>query len=353
MKDRVPTYPGRITLTPVEGQTNTYDLERADSPTETGTALSKANLLTDATAAKYGYAAEDDATPEDVFDDLAAILPQIGDTITTVRADLDTNWLLCNGSLVDVDTYSSLASLLSVSPSGTWPTKAFSTSITAKKIAYGDGYFAAVGDAGKLYYTTNPSEAWTETTIISSSYDLKAIAYGNGYWVAVGQQTGGSYGRVFYTTDITSSWTEKGAIAIETAAYRAVTYANEYWVAVGDSGYLYYINGNPTGTWTGNRRETYNYYGIAYGDGNWVIAGQGGNTYYTTDLSAGTWTNKTQGSDILYGLTYVNGYWVATGSGVLRYGTSPADTWTSNPPAESVLFQSPCICWRLLYYGWC
>ena len=50
MKDRIPTYPGRVTLTPVSGQANTYDLVRADEPTEAGTALNKANLLTDAVA---------------------------------------------------------------------------------------------------------------------------------------------------------------------------------------------------------------------------------------------------------------------------------------------------------------
>lgn len=54
MKDRVPTYAGRVRLTPVTGQTNIYDLERADEPTEAGTPLSKANLLTDATATAMG-----------------------------------------------------------------------------------------------------------------------------------------------------------------------------------------------------------------------------------------------------------------------------------------------------------
>lgn len=41
VKDRIPTYPGRVKLTPVSGQTNTYDLVRADSPVEEGTALNK------------------------------------------------------------------------------------------------------------------------------------------------------------------------------------------------------------------------------------------------------------------------------------------------------------------------
>ena len=37
--DRVPTYPGRVKLTPVSGQANTYDMVRADSPTVEGSDL--------------------------------------------------------------------------------------------------------------------------------------------------------------------------------------------------------------------------------------------------------------------------------------------------------------------------
>lgn len=40
--DRLPTYPGRVTLTPVSGQANTYDLVRADQPIEEGTPINKA-----------------------------------------------------------------------------------------------------------------------------------------------------------------------------------------------------------------------------------------------------------------------------------------------------------------------
>lgn len=42
--DRVPTYPGRVTMTPVSGQTNVYDMSRADSPVEEGTPINKALL---------------------------------------------------------------------------------------------------------------------------------------------------------------------------------------------------------------------------------------------------------------------------------------------------------------------
>lgn len=43
-KDRVPTYPGRIKLSPVEGQPDTFVMERADEPIEPGTPINKAAL---------------------------------------------------------------------------------------------------------------------------------------------------------------------------------------------------------------------------------------------------------------------------------------------------------------------
>ena len=65
MKDRVPLYPGRVKLTPVSEQENTYDMIRADEPTQEGTPLNKATLLKDTTAALYGLGA--DAVPDDVL----------------------------------------------------------------------------------------------------------------------------------------------------------------------------------------------------------------------------------------------------------------------------------------------
>lgn len=65
MKDRIPLYPGRVKLNPVSGQANTYDLTRADQPTQEGTPLNKATFLKDATAALYGLGT--DAVPDDAL----------------------------------------------------------------------------------------------------------------------------------------------------------------------------------------------------------------------------------------------------------------------------------------------
>ena len=69
MKDRVPVYPGRVVLTPVSGQQNTYDMTRADQPTQDGTPLNKASLLKDATAALFDLGS--DAVPDDMLNALA------------------------------------------------------------------------------------------------------------------------------------------------------------------------------------------------------------------------------------------------------------------------------------------
>ena len=87
MKDRVPLYPGRVKLTPVAGQANTYDMSRADSPQQEGTPLNKASLLTDATAEAIGLSG--DPTVNDALFVLSQTIPTAevrvyGDTGTTV-----------------------------------------------------------------------------------------------------------------------------------------------------------------------------------------------------------------------------------------------------------------------------
>lgn len=72
MQDRVSLYPGRVKLEPVAGQANTYDLTRADQPTQEGTPLNKATLLNDDTASLYGL--DEAAVPDDVLSIIKTLL---------------------------------------------------------------------------------------------------------------------------------------------------------------------------------------------------------------------------------------------------------------------------------------
>lgn len=86
MRDRIPTYPGRIKLTPVKNQANTYDLERADEPLQEGTPLNKSALLNDETAQKFGLSEE--ATINDVLSIIGSKLPIISAPILTISGDV-------------------------------------------------------------------------------------------------------------------------------------------------------------------------------------------------------------------------------------------------------------------------
>lgn len=98
MKDRVPLYPGRVTLTPVPGQANTYDMVRADQPTQEGTPLNKANLLADAVAAKLGLTG--DPTPNDALDALADQKA----SKQQAAADAGKYWKIGTDGLLDFDS---------------------------------------------------------------------------------------------------------------------------------------------------------------------------------------------------------------------------------------------------------
>lgn len=85
MKDRVPLYPGRVILSPVSGQESTYDMVRADEPTQEGTPLSKATFLKDSTASIFGLGS--DAVPDDVFAVLSRFHNRLGDEYVWEKSD--------------------------------------------------------------------------------------------------------------------------------------------------------------------------------------------------------------------------------------------------------------------------
>ena len=89
MQDRVSLYPGRVKLTPVAGQANTYDLTRADQPTQEGTPLSKENLLSDSTEVLiFGSAADrtSDGACRGIGAQLKLIQANVANITVTVQA---------------------------------------------------------------------------------------------------------------------------------------------------------------------------------------------------------------------------------------------------------------------------
>lgn len=103
MQDRVSTYPNRWKLTPVAGQTNIYDFERADEPVVAGTPLNKATFLTNETAAAIAeFAGSTPTLPTEALSAIAAFINEFGDITKTAYIE--------TGSYVGTGVISSLTS---------------------------------------------------------------------------------------------------------------------------------------------------------------------------------------------------------------------------------------------------
>lgn len=110
MKDRVPLYPGRVKLVPVAGQSNVYDMERADAPTEAGTPLNKASLLKDATAAMYGLGAA--AVPDDIVRKVPRNIGDFRASALDLEALTGGAYLRCDGRTISKADYPVLEPLI-------------------------------------------------------------------------------------------------------------------------------------------------------------------------------------------------------------------------------------------------
>ena len=151
MQDRVPLYPGRVILTPVAGQANTYDMVRADQPTQVGTPLNKATFLKDNTAALYGLGVT--AVPDDVLAKLKTL-------VDSAKSSADAKARIETGSYVGTGTGS-----VQLSFSG-----------LPRLVFVQEDYIRNGGKYGAFF--TNPAEAAAVRGDGSSAYGGMSVTWG-------------------------------------------------------------------------------------------------------------------------------------------------------------------------------
>lgn len=218
MKDRIPLYPGRVTLTPVSGQANTYDMTRADQPTEEGTPLNKGTLLKDATAALYGLGS--DAVPDEVLGMLKGSLKveessvpdkQYGIDYTYNSFDTDTSGsgssyrkiVEGNGLIVSIQEAKSSVQL-SRDSGVTWETVNLSDYLTfVYGLAFGNGRFVFTGLNGK-WASTADFNSWKTGQFDST--DIYLVEFGNGIFVAMNDIASK---KMFSTSTDGTAWTNR------------------------------------------------------------------------------------------------------------------------------------------------
>ena len=194
MQDRVPLYPGRVTLTPVAGQENTFDMARADQPTQEGTPLNKATLLKDTTAAKFGK--DTSAVPDEVLDVLSKSV--LEGTYPVVDVYAGQNW-----------------------EKGTVPNTSGSV---WQHIAVANNILFSFPISGTTAVMSTNGKTWATFTIptVSGGYNYggrhRIVYVGDTYYLLI-PITSSPYKAIIYATQNLSTWTLKCTLSLTNIAY--------------------------------------------------------------------------------------------------------------------------------------
>lgn len=218
MKDRVPLYPGRVTLTPVSGQANTFDLVRADQPTQEGTPLNKSTLLKDATARKYGLDPQT-ATVNDALE--RVLLTQI-----VVTAPTGSTVTCTNGNTVLTATEVSGTWTFYVPDYGTWVVNASKGGDSASEsveVAEVKQYsiYLYYGHIYGVQWDGTSTTTWSRTDEAASftnpvPYLSGASSYGSPFdtlqpWAGMVRVTDATAGELVAIPKFWYKWTRSGA----------------------------------------------------------------------------------------------------------------------------------------------
>lgn len=201
MKDRQPTQildngAIRYGIYDEAGQLLRYEyMKREDAPTVEGTPLNKANLLSDATAAKIwrGATKPDDPTVNDALNKLTEGTARVGDIELSSRTNFPASWLPCDGRYISQADYPELFNVLRVSASqGNWETQVVSADTNKSKLgdvlSYANGIWfrsrAWCDDryeeeylTAKMWYSSDNMNSWREVTIPDNVLQINTIHY--------------------------------------------------------------------------------------------------------------------------------------------------------------------------------
>ena len=165
-----------------------------------------------------------------------------------------------------------------------WNPPTASPGVSMNAVAYGNGRFYAVGNAGSASYSTDNGDSWIAST--TGGANMTVIAFGNGSFVALGANVAA------YSTDSGDTW-NPATVPSGSADYKAVTYGNGHFVAVGpvfppDGNGVISYSTNDGQDWTTLNQGANIYHGVAYGydsngNGLFIAVGPAGKAIYSAD----------------------------------------------------------------------
>lgn len=343
MKDRTPTQvlangAIRYGIYDSKGTLLRYEyIKPEDEPTQDGTPLNKANLLSDDTAAGLGLTG--DPTVDNA---LNVARGNVGDIMLTTKSTLGEDWVLCNGQMVDAVEYPALAAMMPVKTvSDPWVEAA--TAPDCSSLETDGTIFAKVDTTGTIYYTTNPMGAWSthvasEISAIGTftTNDNVHIRYLNNQWVIWGYMSMSSGTNlykyvIFYSNQITGPYTRSTFSLASRSTLYDLMYGGGYYIAsVSTTDTMRYAT-SLSGTWQSSNALTKGCTDGIYVDGMYIFRGGSGSTsiYYAED-PVGPYASVSTGlTNDITSIQYENGLFVVTSRRQLSYSTSVNGSWTN------------------------
>ena len=324
VKDRVPSYPGRVKLVPVSGQENVYDMVRMDEPTEAGTPINKALFDSILNNLKTGvYINDSTCDIGEMWQDIT--LPSAGKWLKPTYG---------NGIYVTAkyDSYTGAYSQDGVA----WTAVTLPFTGKWSGCAYGNGRFVLVSDttvaAKPSAAVSSDGKTWTSgnTGIIATVANWTGPVFDGKRFVVAGRDNGsGSATTACYTSADGRSWTSTNFnsagnwcdIAVISPGTLAMISRTGNYVATGSSAYYYASPIGVSGSWTR----------LLYGNGIFGAFSQTqANCAHTSkDSSAYTSSNFPDNTTCSY-FEFGNGVFVAVPSPGDKVFVSPdCTTWTT------------------------
>jgi len=208
----------------------------------------------------------------------------------------------------------------------TW-TAGGTVSVTAIKVAYGNGRWIAISATGTTSISTDGGTTWSAGGSAPAG-TYTNIAYGNGRWVIIGTTTTAAY-----STNDGTSWIAMSGLP--SATWNSVVYGNGIWVAVAASGTTAASSTNGT-SWTTRTITSGNWISVTFGK-NMFVAFPGSGTLTTAVYSRNgtTWSTMTVPSATYTDVSYGQGLFFAVSQSTDAATSEDGFNWTSRTMSAS------------------
>ena len=194
------------------------------------------------------------------------------------------------------------------------------TSVPTVTILDTTAKFVAISSATtKVGYSTvaGLGSSWSATVSnASTNQNLKSVAYGGGYYVAVGGASG--TGTAASSSDGTT-WVARTPTSLSAGYYSAVAFGNGTFIAVNNGALITTVSTNSGATWTAGGTLPVGFttaVAIAYGNGRFVVLGSdgkiatsidNGTTWVASPTATGATTSVLSSSYTWSAITYFEG----------------------------------------------